>query len=284
MSAPLLYESHSHTPLCKHAIGMPSDYAAVAQARGLRGIILTCHCPLPDGFSANVRMTPEQYEEYVAMVYEARDEYEGRVNVRLGLESDFYPGVESWLEELHAKHPLNHVLGSVHPQVQDYKAIYFKGDQFDYQQVYFDHLAMAAESGLFDTLAHPDLIKNESPEDWELERILPYIEKSLDRIAATGVAMEFNTSGRYKRIPEFNPNPTMLGLMHDRGIPVVLGADAHQPERVAEGYEEAMQELQNAGYSEINFFLDRKRQTVAISDALASLRPLEESTIPNRGR
>lgn len=284
MSAPLLYESHSHTPLCKHAIGLPSDYAAVAEQRGLRGIILTCHCPLPDGFSANVRMSPDQYEEYIAMVYEARDEYEGRVDVRLGLESDYYPGVESWLEELHARHPLHHVLGSVHPQVPDYKATYFHGDHFEYQQVYFDHLAMAAESGLYDTLAHPDLIKNESPEHWELGRILPYVEKSLDRIAATGVAMELNTSGRYKRIPEFNPNPTMLSMMQERGIPVVLGADAHQPDRVAEGYEDAMQELQNAGYSEINFFLDRQRQTVAISDALASLRELEESMIPSRGR
>lgn len=284
MSAPLLYESHSHTPLCKHAVGAPTDYAAVAEARGLCGIILTCHCPLPDGFSANVRMAPDQYEDYVAMVAAATAEYEGRVDVRLGLESDYYPGVEPWLEKLHARHPLNHVLGSVHPQVPDYMATYFKGDHFAYQQTYFDHLAMAAESGLYDTLAHPDLIKNESPEDWDLERILPFIERSLDRIAATGVAMELNTSGRQKRIREFNPNPTMLGLMHERGIPVVLGADAHQPERVAEGYEDAMQSLQTAGYTEINFFLDRKRQTVAISDALASLRPLEEVIVPNRGR
>ncbi len=284
MSVPLLYESHSHTPLCKHAVGAPSDYASVAEARGLRGIILTCHCPLPDGFSANVRMAPEEYEDYVGMVAEARDEYEGRVDVRLGLESDFYPGVEPWLEELHARHPLHHVLGSVHPQVLDYKAIYFKDDYFDYQQVYFDHLAMAAESGLYDTLAHPDLIKNESPEDWDLGRILPYIEKSLDRIAATGVAMELNTSGRHKRIREFNPNQTMLGLMRERGIPVVLGDDAHQPERVAEGYEDAMRSLQTAGYTEINFFLDRKRQTIAISEALASLNELEETVIPHRGR
>ena len=60
--------------------------------------------------------------------------------------------------------------------------------------------------------------------------------------------------------------------MHARGIPVVLGADAHIPERVSEGYEDAMHALQTAGYSEINFFLDRKRQTVSITVALASLK------------
>ena len=53
---PLIYESHSHTPLCKHADGWPVDYAAVAEERGLKGLIVTCHNPMPDGFSSGVRM------------------------------------------------------------------------------------------------------------------------------------------------------------------------------------------------------------------------------------
>ena len=113
MSVPILYESHCHTPLCNHAYGEPVEYAAQAMARGLLGIIFTCHCPLPDGFSANVRMRPEEYETYAEMVAAAREEYAGRVDVRLGLESDYYPGVEPWLEKLHARYPLHHVLGSV---------------------------------------------------------------------------------------------------------------------------------------------------------------------------
>ena len=50
MTEPLLYESHCHTPLCKHAFGEPEEYAAMALRRGLKGIIFTCHCPLPDNF------------------------------------------------------------------------------------------------------------------------------------------------------------------------------------------------------------------------------------------
>jgi histidinol-phosphatase (PHP family) len=259
---PLLYESHSHTPLCKHAHGPPQEYAAAAEARGLKGIIFTCHCPLPDGISAGVRMSPEQYEDYVALVAEARAAFAGRVDVRLGLESDYYPGVEPWLEKLHARHPLHHVLGSVHMQVPEYRARFFRGDWFDYQQTYFQH---------YDTLAHPDLVKNEAPAEWDLRRIQPYIERALDRIAATGVAMELNTSGRQKTIPEFNPGLTQLGLMRARGIPVVLGADAHAARRVGADYGDALRTLQAAGYTEVSFFLDRQRQSVPISDALASL-------------
>lgn len=272
VAAPLLYESHSHTPLCKHAVGTPSDYAAVAEARGLRGIIFTCHCPLPDRISHAVRMAPEQYDDYVGLIARTREEFAGRVDVRLGLESDFYPGVEPWLEKLHARVPLHHVLGSVHTQVPDYRARFFNGDYFAYQQTYFEHLAQSAETGLFDTLAHPDLVKNEAPQEWLFPRIEPFIQRALDRIAKTGVAMELNTSGVNKALPELNPGRRILEMMHARGIPVVIGADAHRPQRVGDGYAVALRQLAEVGWREVSFFLERKRQTVSIAAALASLR------------
>jgi histidinol-phosphatase (PHP family) len=272
MSAPILYESHCHTPLCKHAVGEPEEYAAMAEVRGLKGIIFTCHCPLPDGFAQEVRMAPEQYGDYIAMVARAREAFAGRVDVRLGLESDFYPGVEPWLEKLHARTPLNHVLGSVHYQMRDYRALYYTGDYEAYLETYYEHLALSAESGLFDTLSHPDLIKNEDPARWSFMKARPFIERSLDRIAATGVAMELNTSGLLKALPEMNPSPAQLRLMKERGIPVVIGADAHTPRRVGDEYPKALRMLQAAGYAEVSFFLDRKRQSVAITDALVSLR------------
>jgi transcription initiation factor TFIIIB Brf1 subunit/transcription initiation factor TFIIB len=121
--SPLLYESHSHTTLCKHAHGTPAEYALQAEARGLKGIIFTCHCPLPDGLSLQYRMSPEEYPGYVALIARTREEFAGRIDVRLGLESDFLPGfgLEPWLRELHAREPLHHVLGSVHMQMIPYK-------------------------------------------------------------------------------------------------------------------------------------------------------------------
>ena len=271
MKEPLLYESHCHTPLCKHAFGEPEEYAAMALLRGLKGIIFTCHCPLPDNFAADVRMAPEQFDTYVDLVARAREAFAGRVDVRLGLESDFFPGVEAWLEKLHARVPLHHVLGSVHYQMRDYRARYYRGDLAAYQELYFEHLALSAESGLFDTLAHPDLIKNEAPSRWDFAKVRPHLERALDRIAATGVAMELNTSGVLKTLPEMNPSPAQLALMCQRGIPVVLGADAHVPTRVADGYMAALDLLEAAGYREVSYFLDRKRHTVPIAAARSSL-------------
>lgn len=243
----------------------------MALLRGLKGIIFTCHCPLPDNFGADVRMAPEQFDTYVDLVGRAREAFAGRVDVRLGLESDFFPGGEGWLEKLHARVPLHHVLGSVHYQMRDYRARYYRGDLAAYQELYFEHLALSAESGLFDTLAHPDLIKNEAPSRWDFAKVRPHLERALDRIAATGVAMELNTSGVLKNLPEMNPSPAQLVLMCQRGIPVVLGADAHIPTRVADGYVAALDLLTAAGYQEVSYFLERKRHAVPIAAARASL-------------
>lgn len=274
-TAPILYESHMHTPLCKHATGEPEDYARVAEKRGLKGIIVTCHNPIPGGYSAGVRMAMEEFDEYVAMVDRARAAWEGRVDVCLGLESDYAPGMESWLEKLHARESFHHILGSVHPQVGDYMEIYFQDDWFEYQKIYFEHLAMAAETGLFDTLSHPDLIKNLAPEEWDLDRIRPYLLRSLDRIAETGVAMELNTSGVNKRVAEMNPGPSILDEMRKREIPVVIGADAHVPERVADAFEEAIGFLEAAGYRELHLYRERELRSVPLDQARKSLKKLD---------
>lgn len=268
----LLYETHMHTPLCGHADGMPEEYARAAKARGLAGIIVTCHAPLPDGYSPGVRMRREEWPVYVDMVAACREAFAGDVDVRLGLESDFIPGLEPWLEELHVREPLNYVLGSVHPQTPEYKDRYLENNWPAYHEQYFTSLAEAAETGLFDCLSHPDLVKNQGSEEWDLNARLPHILRCLDRIAATGIAMELNTSGLQKMIPEMNPAPRILQAMHERGIPVVVGADAHQPERVAANYKDALTLLADCGYTSVRLFLDRIPRDLPIADALESLR------------
>lgn len=267
-----LYESHSHTPLCKHARGLPIEYALAAHRVGLAGITITCHNPMPDGFSASVRMSLDQWDEYQDLVQDAAEHWRGRVDVRLGLEADFFPGYEKFLEQQINSAPLSYVLGSVHPQIAEYRARFSKPDPVEHQATYFQMLADAAETGLFDCISHPDLIKNESPADWQPQRILTEIARALDRIARTGVAMELNTSGRIKKIPEMNPFPEMLRLMLEREIPVVLGADAHVPERVGDHYCEALELLASIGYQCVHYFVDRQSRAVTIPDALASLR------------
>lgn len=271
--SPLLFESHCHTPLCRHSVGEPDAYAHAALERNLAGINITCHGPTPREWGHCMKSF--EWPEYLRICARARDEYAGRIEVKTGIECDFLPSLSQYWRDFLGRYELSHVLGSVHPQVDEYRRHYWNGDAFDYQKKYFELLAQSAETGLFDTLSHPDLVKNTIADDWDLERIFPYIEKALDRIAATGVAMELNTSGLNKKISEMNPAPAILRAMQTRGIGVVMGADAHVPERVGADFEDALDLLQNCGFTEVSFFVNRVRHDVAIDAAKNSLKKLE---------
>ena len=270
----ILYETHSHTPLCKHAVGTPEEYAAVAEQRGLRGLVVTCHNPMPNGFSHRVRMSESEFDKYLDMVARARQAWAGRVDVRLGLEADFFAGYESWLECQISSADFHYVLGSVHPQIDEFRQRYWSDDPVEVQRTYFRLLADAAETQLFDCLAHPDLVKNETASAWAPADIMTEIKHALDRIAAAGIAMELNTSGVNKVIGEMNPFPAMLVEMRERGIPITVGADAHQPERVADGFEAALDLLTECGYTHVNVFLERQRREIPIAAARTSLMDL----------
>ena len=266
-----LYDAHIHTPLCQHATGTLTAYAAVARRRGLAGLTVTCHNPMPDGYAADMRMAEDQLDEYVATVDAARAAWEGKLDIRLGLEADYVPGMELHVEKQLADHEFDFVLGSVHPQVAAYQAEHYRGDTFEFQQTYFRHLADSAETGLFDSLAHPDLIKQLMPRRWSVSDILDDVCHSLDRIARTGVAMEFNTSGWRKPLPEPCPGPRILYEMARRRIPVTLGSDAHHPRRVAFQFEKALRLLEAAGYRHLSVFHQRRRLQVPLADAAACL-------------
>ena len=267
----ILYETHMHTPLCRHAVGEVEEYAAAAEQRRLKGIIVTCHNPLPGGHSQEARMYIEQFPEYLAMVERARLAWAGRVDVQLGLECDYLPGFQSFLEQQIASASFSYLLGSVHPHVREYKEAHYHGDAAEFHRTYFTHLAMTAESGLFDCLSHADIVKNVYPDHWKLRRVWPDICRALDRIAKTGIAMELNTSGLTKDIEEMNPSPKILREMRRRGIPVIVASDAHNPLHVARWWPEAYTLLEETGYENIAMVIGRQRQEIPILRARQSL-------------
>ncbi|MDB6005394.1 MAG: Histidinol-phosphatase [Prosthecobacter sp.] len=271
-SGALFYDSHMHTPLCKHAWGEPEEYAQQAVKAGLKGIIFTCHCPMPNGFWPTVRMSESEFDTYLGLVQRAADAFKGKLDIRLGIESEYYPGCEEYIAALHQRADFQDVLGAVHWQAKEYLNKWETGTIENFRRTYFDHLAKSAESGLYDCIAHPDLVKNYHPDSWCFAIVKNTVSTVLDRIAATGVAMELNTSGLNKSYSEMNPGLEMLRMMADRKIPVVLGSDSHRPVRVGEHFVTALNHLTEAGYEKVSYFLNRQRIDLPISDVLASLK------------
>ncbi len=276
-SGALFYDSHMHTPLCKHAWGEPEEYAKQAIKMGLKGIIFTCHCPMPNGYWQTIRMSESEFDTYLDLVQRAAEAYKNKLHVCLGLESEFFPGCEDYIRALHQRADFDYILGGVHWQAKEYLAKYEIGTIENFRRTYFEHLACSAESGLYDCLAHPDLVKNYHPDSWCFAIVKNTVTTALDRIAATGVAMELNTSGLNKSYHEMNPGEEMLRMMAERKIPVVIGSDAHRPERVGEHFVNALNHLVNAGYEHVSYFQKRKRIDLKISDVLSSLKKAADS-------
>jgi len=267
MIEPWLYETHVHTPLCRHAEGDLDDYAHAAFQRGFHGLIVTCHAPMPEGFSPTVRMRVDEFDDYLSMVFRAQRHWQGKIDIRLGIEAEYFPGFERWVEHQLQSADFQYVLGSVHPQMVEFKQRFWTGDPVEFQRAYFQILADAAETGLYDCLAHPDGVKNETPDAWDPQAVMDDVCRALDRIAATGMAMELNTSGAEKIVPEMNPFPAMLKEMCKRSIPVVIGADAHRPDRVGHRFGEALDLAESCGYRCVSFFVGRTRHEVPVAAA-----------------
>ncbi len=117
MSLPADY--HMHTPLCRHAVGEPTEYAAQAVQLGLTEIGFTDHSPMRRDDFDNWRMRADQLDDYVEKVRRAQREHPALV-IRLGLEVDYLPGQEEWIRDLAARHPWDYFIGSVHYVSEDW--------------------------------------------------------------------------------------------------------------------------------------------------------------------
>src|SRR5262245_14446838 len=104
---------HMHTPLCRHATGEPTEYAARAVALGIPEIGFSDHSPMRQDDFDNWRMFASQLDEYVEKVRKAQRDHP-RLVIKLALEVDYLPGQEHWIRELAARHRWDYFIGSVH--------------------------------------------------------------------------------------------------------------------------------------------------------------------------
>jgi histidinol-phosphatase (PHP family) len=198
------------------------------------------------------------------------DEYveflSGIEGVRLGLEADWIPGREEQLARLIEGRPWDYVIGSVHfvpggAVDHDGYDVWEVSDPDEVWSAYFGALADAAASGLFDVLAHPDLVKV-----WGRARPDPprppraYYDIAMPAIAAADVAIEVSTAGLRKPVGELYPARELLELCVQAGKPVALSSDAHEPEHVGHGYEQAVELLRAVGVDRICVFEGRVRR------------------------
>ena len=131
-----------------------------------------------------------------------------------------------------------------------YREDYAKWKISDLYRTYFERLGKLAETGLFDSIAHIDLVKKfgyRSEED-----VSESFESFLDIAGGEGVLIEINTAGLDKPVREIYPSPDILKAASARNVGVVLGSDSHAPAEVGRYFDRALELLRDAGYGAVN--------------------------------
>ena len=266
MSLPADY--HMHTPLCRHAVGEPTELAAQAVRLGFTEIGFSDHNPMPRDDWDDWRMARADLDRYVAQVEQARSDHPG-LTIKLAMEVDYIPGQEDWIRELAGRHPWDYLIGAVHyvsdswdldnpKRISEWKS----RNPFDVWTAYFERLTMAAESGLFDIIAHVDLCKKFC--FYPKEDCTPLFRRLIEAIRSHGLAMELNTAGLRKDCREIYPSPQIIQMAKEAGVPITFASDAHAPGEVGANFAEAIVLARSAGYTEWCRFTGRKREMVKL--------------------
>ena len=203
----------------------------------------------------------DDIDEYCAFVREQTD-------LRLGIEADYVFDREDRMATLLEQREWDYVVGSVHFLRDD--AVDMRGSEWDVwtgadpEKVwarYFETLGEAARTGMFDILAHPDLVKvwgGDAPvPDGDLRR---FYELAMDGIADSDVAIEASTAGLRKPVGEIYPAAPFLEMCLEAGRPVSLSSDAHRPEHLGHEYDRAVEWLGEIGVTELAVFERRERR------------------------
>jgi histidinol-phosphatase (PHP family) len=196
-------------------------------------------------------------------------EFVRSTSLRLGVECDFVPGAEGRTAAMLEARDFDYVVGSVHFIGEGDAAVDHDGfdvwdgagDAEEIWTRYFEHFDRCARSGLFDILAHPDLVKV-----WGRDRPLPegdlrrFYEPAVEAVVAGGSAVELSTAGLRKPVGELYPARAFAELLVEAGVPFALSSDAHLPEQVGFGYDTAIAFLDELGVEEIAVFEGRRRR------------------------
>lgn len=265
-----MIDLHLHTSRCGHATGTVIDYVEAAREAGLRTICFTDHLPMPADYPQHYTMGPGEIGAYledvrVAAAYAAET---GGPEVLCGVEADWLPGHVSFTRDMLTTLDLDMVLGSVHflddwafddPDLIDR---YLSVETDALWERYFAEFAAAAGSGLFDVMAHPDLVKKFGSRP-SIDPS-PLYERTADAIAEGGCAVEVNTAGLRKPAAEIYPSLALLAACRRRGVPATIGSDAHDPREVGAGGASARALLLEAGYRSVVVFRHRRAEEVAL--------------------
>lgn len=243
---------HTHSNYCDGK-ATPRQMVDFAVAHGFTALGFSGHSPLP--FDNTFSIT--DYDGYCREVRALKEEYKDRIDISLGLEFDYVPGMLEDFAPLMAQGGLDYAIGSVHllpapgvmpqgaddlwfidgPRWERYDEglnRLFGGDIRAGVKAYFHQQNAMLERNRPTILGHPDKIAMHNRGRYFHEEEPWYEQLALETLSLVhelDLICEVNTRGIYKgRHPDFYPSRRLLQQMKQWRIPVIVSTDAHAPD------------------------------------------------------
>ena len=258
---------HTHSNFCDGK-GDPEEYVKAAIEEGFKIIGFSSHAPLP--FENDWTMDNSRLFEYSTRINQLKAKYAEQIEIYLGLEADYVPGIVSPSDSKLKALNLDYNIGSIHilrdrekcefPTVDTNDEIFSKilselynNDIKKLVSAYYSLVSDMTINHPVNIIGHFDLVKMNNRENkyfnekdnWYKEEI----EKTLDIIAGTGIIIEINTGGLVRgKTDSIYPSPWILKRCFAKKIRIVVNSDIHAPNQTGKGYLDAVQIAIDAGY------------------------------------
>lgn len=266
------FDLHTHHQRCGHAIGIIEDYIHAAIEAELDVIGISDHSPFfaeeEEKAFPDAAMAKSEFHGYISDVLQLKEKYLGKIEVLLGMESDFFPEHRELYRSHYSQHPFDYVIGSVHYINATHifnKKRWEEMDEHDLsteKERYFQLIQLSVRSGLFDIVGHMDGIKGNCPAISSIQTSV--VDRTLQVIADAGTAIEVNTSGKRKECKAWFPSDDILERACHYGVQITFGSDSHDPRHIGYEREQVRQRLKQIGFKNWVFFRQRKVQIAAL--------------------
>ena len=221
---------HTHTWRCNHATGREEEYVRAALDRKFEILGFADHTPyfFPGDYYSGFRMRPEQLQDYCNTVRLLQKKYAGQIEIPLGAEVEYYPGLFPKLLPVLRDAGLNYMLLGQH-FVGNEVGEHYSGSPTGEESIlkrYCEQSADAMQTGLFTYFAHPDLINFRGEEQVYRQ----HMRLICTEARSCGIPLELNMLGAWSG--RNYPNPIFWEMAAEEGCTVILGCDAHAPEHL----------------------------------------------------
>jgi histidinol-phosphatase (PHP family) len=265
-------DAHLHTDQSPDS-SVPIDvYAALAVERGIPEIAITDHV---DFDPRDPAFHYSRYDDRERVVRGAAERWaRDGVVIRFGAELTYNRRWEADVRDHLRDHRYDYVIGSVHdwpesPYWPSRIREWVQGRSLDeIVAPYYAEIVAAAQSGLFDTIGHLDVVKR---------YLHPHItaadlatrpdlqEPALRAIIEGGVSLEVNSSGLRYPGAETYPSAAVVARYRELGGErVVVGSDAHSRGSFAARLDESYRHLSAAGFDALSFRRGGKRVRIEL--------------------